>query len=109
MHPCLKTGKKVLFKYKYKVDYMPTNNEIDKKLENLEIVKAIENKDVPYVITQFKGLIDETDKEARADERKQAIVKASKKANKNAFTPKSKKKIIKLLKQPNTQITMTTA
>ena len=48
---------------------MTTNDEIDKKLEELDIIKAIENKDVPYVITQIKGLIDETDKEARADER----------------------------------------
>ena len=48
---------------------MATNDEIDNKLEELDIIKAIENKDVPYVITQIKGLIDETDKEARADER----------------------------------------
>jgi hypothetical protein len=52
---------------------MVTNDEIDNKLEELDIIKAIENKDVPYVITQIKGLIDETDKEARADERSRVL------------------------------------
>jgi cell fate (sporulation/competence/biofilm development) regulator YmcA (YheA/YmcA/DUF963 family) len=38
---------------------METNDEIDKKIEELDIVKAIEHKDVPYVIAQIRGLINE--------------------------------------------------
>lgn len=49
---------------------MVTN--INKKLEDL-IAKVIEDKDVPYIIGQFKELIDETDKEARADERNKVL------------------------------------
>ena len=49
---------------------MVTN--INKKLEDL-IAKVIEDKDVPYIIGQFKELIDETDKEARADERSRVL------------------------------------
>ena len=48
---------------------MVTN--INKKLEDL-IAKVIENKDVSY-IAQFKELINETDKEARADERSRVL------------------------------------
>ena len=83
---------------------MATNDEIDKKIEELDIVKAIEHKDVPYVIAQIRGLINE----ARANEREQSIVKAAQKAGKNAFYPSTKEEIICLLKQPDTQITMTT-
>ena len=43
---------------------MPTNDAIDKKLEDLDIVKAIENKDVPYVIVQIKQLINAARAEA---------------------------------------------
>ncbi len=49
---------------------MATN--INKKLGDL-IAKVIEDKDVPYIIGQFKELIDETDKEARADERNKVL------------------------------------
>ena len=47
---------------------MPTNDEkldaeIDEKLDDLDIVRAIEDKDVPYVMAQIRGLI----KEARAE------------------------------------------
>ena len=48
-----------------------TTNKINKKLGDL-IAKVIENKDVSY-IAQFKELIDETDKEARADERSRVL------------------------------------
>ena len=51
---------------------MPTNDAIDKKLEDLDIVKAIENKDVPYVIVQIKQLINA----ARAEATKRALDKA---------------------------------
>ena len=49
---------------------MATN--INKKLGDL-IAKVIEDKDMPYIIGQFKELIDETDKEARADERNKVL------------------------------------
>ena len=32
------------------------DNEIDKKLKELDIVKTIKDKDVPYVIMQVRGL-----------------------------------------------------
>ena len=35
------------------------DNEIDKKLKELDIVKAINPKDVPYVIMQVRGLLNE--------------------------------------------------
>ena len=40
------------------------DHEIDKKLEELDIIEAIENKDVPYVIEQTKGLIVEFNNKA---------------------------------------------
>ena len=47
--------------------------------------------------------------QARADEREKAIVKAAEKAGKHAFIPTTKDEIINLLKQPNSQLTMTTS
>lgn len=46
--------------------------------------------------------------EARSDEREKAIAKAAEQAGKRAFTPATAKEIIELIKQPDTQITMTT-
>ena len=40
------------------------DHEIDKKLEELDIIEAIENKDVPYVIEQIKALIVEFNNKA---------------------------------------------
>lgn len=40
------------------------DHEIDKKLEELDIIEAIENKDVPYVIEQIKALIVESNNKA---------------------------------------------
>lgn len=49
---------------------MATNNKwIDKRLDELDIVRAIEDKDVPYVIVQFRGLINQ----AIEDERQRCI------------------------------------
>ena len=52
--------------------------------------------------------VNEMEAEARADEREKAIVKAAEKAGKLAFIPATKDEIINLLKQPNSQLTMTT-
>ena len=47
---------------------MTTNDEeIDAILSDLDIVEAIEDKDVPYVVTQIRGLIKEIEIKARAD------------------------------------------
>ena len=42
---------------------MITKQEIDKKIAELDIEKAIENKDVPYVIINIYGLIQEVQKQ----------------------------------------------
>ena len=61
---------------------MKTNieTEIDKKLEELDIIEAIENKDVPYVIEQIKALIVEFNNKAweAYDKAGEAYIKTSK-------------------------------
>ena len=56
----------------------------------------------------LKSWIDTMLNQARADEREKAIVKAAEKAGKHAFTPKTTDEIIELIKQSDSQITMTT-
>ena len=47
------------------------DEEIDKRIKDLDIVEEIENKDVPYVIEQIRGLV----KEAQIRETEEKIVK----------------------------------
>jgi hypothetical protein len=60
---------------------MTTNDEIDEKIEELDIVMEIEHKDVPYVIAQIRGLINE----ARAEGYKQGIAHCEKRDNNPIF------------------------
>jgi DNA-binding transcriptional MerR regulator len=74
---------------------MPTNDEIIKK--NLLWHHNFPLDDIRKAMN-----------DARADEREKAIVKAAEKAGKHAFIPATNDEIINLLKQPNSQLTMTT-
>jgi hypothetical protein len=60
---------------------MTTNDEIDEKIEELDIVMEIEHKNVPYVIAQIRGLINE----ARAEGYKQGIAHCEKRDNNPIF------------------------
>ena len=84
---------------------MPTNDEI---INIVNWVKAAE------IIKDDKGLLtiriilNSVLNEARADEREKAVFKAAEKTGQRAFTPATAKEAIELIKQPNTQLTMTT-
>jgi hypothetical protein len=42
---------------------MKSDKKLDEKLKELGIAKAIENKDVPYVIAQIEGIVKDTETE----------------------------------------------
>ena len=46
--------------------------EIDEKLDDLDIVRAIEDKDAPYVIVQIRGLIKDAKAEGYKEGQKDA-------------------------------------
>ena len=82
---------------------MVTNDEIQKKVGiNYGYF------DCEWELEGLKEEINKMQNMARADEREKVIAELSGKVNKNIFTPKTTAEIIRLLKNPKSQITMTT-
>ena len=82
---------------------MTTNDEIQK-----EIGINYGYFDCEWELEGLKEEINKMQNMARADEREKVIAELSGKVNKNIFTPKTTAEIIRLLKNPKSQITMTT-
>lgn len=82
---------------------MTTNDEIQKKVGiNYGYF------DCEWQLEGLKEEINKMQNMARADEREKVIAELSGKVNKNIFTPKTTAEIVRLLKNPKSQITMTT-